>query len=99
MTKNEANTKTIHSAILDLMDSNIRKIMESDEIYLQDAQDERELEERYMSLPLSIQYKRIINDYHACTCSKMARAIELAYLAGAETALHAEGLMSPAVIL
>ncbi len=94
MTKKGSTETRMHPVLLHLMDVKIRSLTEHDEIYLHDERDEQALEERYASLPLSRQYKRIIDDYHACTCSKFSRAVELAYLAGAEAALQIRDVIS-----
>lgn len=87
MTKEELNMDMIYEKASNGKEMKIRKKIETDIIFLQDQQDEQELEKRYESLPLRNEHRWTIDDYCACTCSKFSRAIELAYMAGVEAAL------------
>lgn len=59
-----------------------QKLALSDEIYLNDSQDEKELEERYESLNLEKSQKMFVNDYIACIKTTGSRYSELSYMAG-----------------
>ncbi len=87
MTKNKLDLEMIYDKAYALMDVNISKKMETDRIYHYDEQSVHELEAKCEALPLTNQYKWILQDYYACMHSKMARVMELAYLAGIEVAL------------
>lgn len=95
MAKKDWNVEAVYRNALELMEMNLSTKMQGDEIYIHDEQDQQELENKYNSLRLTHHSKWIINDYHACTCSKMSRAIELAYLAGIEAVL--DMISEPAV--
>ncbi len=88
MTTTNLNIHTIRTRAFDNMEQNISKKLDADSIYLHDEKDARELKQRYDVLPLPNCYKWVINDYCACTCSKLSRAIELAYLAGMDAAIQ-----------
>lgn len=96
MAKKDWSSEAVYSSALNLMEENLSAKMQEDEIYIHDDQDRQALENKYNSLRIPNQYRRIINDYHACTCSQMSRAIELAYLAGIEAVLD---MISKPVVL
>lgn len=88
MTTKEFQTNAVCVKALEDMAANISKKLDTDKVYLHDEKDARELRERYEVLPLPNCYKWIINDFYSCTCSKLTRVIELAYLAGMEAAMQ-----------
>lgn len=87
MTSKDWDMETIYNDALNAMEENLIAKTQSDEIYKFDDKCEQELDRRYCSLRLTTQYRRVINDYHACTNSKTIRALELAYIAGVEAVL------------
>ncbi len=87
MTGKELVLKAVFEKAFSLMDSAIAEKLAHDETYLTDERDSIELEQKYESLSLSSPHRMIIEDFHACNCSRFYRMIELAYQAGAETAL------------
>lgn len=88
MTNNELDMQKVYNKALALMDLNIGEKLKSDDIYVFDEHNAQKLEEKYEALPIINQHRWIINDYHACICSKMSRANELAYLAGVEAVIN-----------
>ena len=88
MTAKEFQTNAVCVKALENMAANISQKLDTDEVYLHDEKDAQELRERYEVLPLPNYYKWVINDFYSCTCSKLTRVIELAYLAGLEAAMQ-----------
>ncbi len=91
MTGKELVLKAVFDKALRLMDQSIAEKISVDEDFLTDQRDAAELRNRYEALPLEFQHKLVIDDYHACDCSRLSRMVELAYLAGTETALRIIG--------
>ena len=65
-----------------LMENSIKELLENDEVYKKDLEDEEELEVKYMHLKLSKEDKRIIDDYISCIQSSLDHYSEVSYLAG-----------------
>ena len=72
----------IHKGIGNFMDRSRDALAYSDEIYLNDCKDEKELEERYEGLDLTNEQKIVINDYVACTSTVNHRYADISYMAG-----------------
>lgn len=91
MSNQKYNVVAICLKALEDMEQNVCRKLESDEIYLQDRSDETDLELLYHSLPIENEHRHTIDDFHACSTTKMTRIVELAYQAGVEAALNAIG--------
>lgn len=89
MSKQKYNVVAICLKALEEMEQNVCKKIETDELYLQDHRDELELEQLYEALPIENEHRRLIEDFQACSTTKMTRVVELAYQAGVEAALNA----------
>lgn len=76
--------KLIENGLGQLMDKRIFKLLENDEVYLKDCTNLEELERRYSKLELSVQNKRIINEYIACIETTFDRYGKISYFAGAK---------------
>ena len=63
------------------------ELAESDEIYLKDRADERDLERRYEELDITPKQRMLINDYMACAKTANQRYVDISYIAGIKDAL------------
>lgn len=74
--------KLIHLGIRGFMDESKQKLAMEDEIYLNDSEDEEELEQRYMGLSIPREQRRLIDDYIACMKTVNKRYSDISYMAG-----------------
>lgn len=63
------------------------ELVESDEIYLKDCADERDLEKRYEELDIPPKQRMLIDDYMACADTARQRYADISYIAGIKDAL------------
>lgn len=64
------------------MDESRKELGMSDETYLKDRKDERELDERFMELELEKKQRMLVNDYIACMQTAHNRYEDICYVAG-----------------
>ena len=64
------------------MDRSRDELARSDETYLNDCRDGKDLEQRYESLDLSKRQRIVINDYMACTSTASHRYADISYMCG-----------------
>lgn len=80
--------KLIETGTAQFMDESRRELLMSDEIYLKDESDEKDLEQRYESLSLTKEQRMLVNDYMACMRSADARCSDISYMAGMRDAVR-----------
>lgn len=84
-----------------LMDNSRDELAQNDKIYINDRNDEAELEQRYESLNLSKEQRMIVNDYITCSLTANHRYADISYIAGIKDTvgmLSALGLLKNAEI-
>lgn len=64
------------------MDRSRDALSQADKVYLNDRNDEKELEQRYESLDLTKEQRTVINDYVACTSTVNHRYADISYMCG-----------------
>lgn len=69
------------------MDKSRKELSMSDETYLKDNEDERELEQKYMELDLERSQRLLVNDYIACMQTALNRYADICYMAGIKDAV------------
>ena len=69
------------------MSESREELVFSDESYLKDCADERDLEERYEKLDIPQEQRWLINDYMACANTARQRYADISYIAGIKDAL------------
>lgn len=77
----------IENGLGQMMDKSIGELLETDRIYIKDSKDLKEFEIKYSKLELSIENKRIINDYIACIETTFDHYSEVSYMAGVKDAI------------
>ena len=83
----EIMEKMMDMGIRQFMDKSREELSMSDETYLKDNEDERELEQRYMELNLERNQRMLVNDYIACMQTAYNRYAEICYIAGLNDAV------------
>ena len=79
--------KMMDMGMQQFMDKSRRELSMSDETYLQDNEDEKELERKYMELDLEKSQRLLVNDYSACMRTVLNRYADICYMAGIKDAV------------
>lgn len=74
--------KMMDMGMRQFMDESRKELGMSDETYLKDCKDERELDERFMELEMERKQRMLVNDYIACIQTAHNRYEDICYVAG-----------------
>ncbi len=77
----------VEAQLEQFIDKSVSKKIMQDEVYLKDIQDAEEIQKRLDEMNLTVEQKRMIDDYIACMNSAYTRIRDVAYLAGIEHAM------------
>ena len=83
----EMMNELVEAQLEELIDKHVSKKMMQDEMYLKDIEDAKIIENRLEEMNLTVEQKRLIDDYIACMSSAYIRMRDIAYLSGMEHAM------------